>query len=365
MKKQEKIGLRQYKILILLFTVGTTVLITPSGLAVTLKQDAWVAPILAIGPGLLLVLLYNDLSRMSQGLSFVELCDSVLGKWLGKAISIPFIIFSFLASAMVLHDVGRFITTVIMPDTPAYFINFLFVLLLIYAIGGGFDTFARMVELMFPFFLILFIFTIVCVSPQIDFRNVQPILQSGADRFMSASLSLISIAFMPLVVFLMVQPEDLKSPGSGPRAFLSAALSGAVINVVIVGVTVLVLGSNIAAIHEFPVYYLAQKISVGKFLERMEAAAAAMWLITTFVKMAVYFYAALLGIMQIAKLSSKRPVLIPLSILLVVVSIDIFPNSAYENKFNSTDWILLVFWIGVLAPLLVWLVSYIRRTIIK
>lgn len=37
-----KTSARQFKVLIFLYTIGSTILIIPSGLAATAKQDAWI-----------------------------------------------------------------------------------------------------------------------------------------------------------------------------------------------------------------------------------------------------------------------------------------------------------------------------------
>lgn len=361
MEHHAKIGVRQFQILIVLFTVGTTVLITPGGLAASLRQDAWIAPIAALVPGLLIVMLFNRISRISPGVTLFELCDSLFGPWVGRIMSLLFVMFSFLASAMVLFDVGRFITTVIMPETPIMFINALFAFMLVYAVRKGFDTLARMVELLFPIFLLLLLLMIVFVTPQIDFRNALPFLEGEANEFIYSTLLVSSFSFMPLVVFLTVQLSELKNPEYGQKAFISAAIIGGVISIVIVAFTILSLGSNIASLQEYPVYYLTQKISIGKFLERIEAIVAGMWLMTTFVKTSLYFYTAISGVMHITRTTSVHSLLLPMGFLLVMASIVVFPNSEYEDRFNASGWLIMAAIAGVLFPLLLVTASIIKQ----
>ncbi|WP_159880986.1 GerAB/ArcD/ProY family transporter [Paenibacillus puerhi] len=360
MQQPVQIGIRQFQIVVILFTIGTTILITPAGLASEAKQDAWMAPLFAMVPGLLLVLLYSRIGRGDQGMTLVRLCEALLGTWLGKAWSIFFIFFSFLASAMVMFDVGRFITSIIMPETPLAFINALFVFLLIYATGVGFDALARMLELFFPWFVLLFLLMVIILSPQIDFRNAQPVLEAAPNKLLSATLSVLSITFMPLVVFLMVYPSRLKDPESAKHAFFTAALIGNALSSVIIALTIFVLGANLTSLQEYPVYHLAKKISIGNFIERIEAVVAGLWLITSFAKMSLYFYAALSGFVDVAKLKSQRSVLVPMGVLLLVVSVDIFPDSAFEKKFNATDWIAFVLCVGVILPLILVATKYWR-----
>lgn len=368
MKSQESIDVRQFQILVILFTIGTTVLITPAGLAEAIGQNAWIAPIIAIVPGLLLVLLYNAISRSCPGETFVELCETLLGAWLGKVMSSLFVIFSFIAAAMSLFDVGSFITTVIMPETPILFVNALFVILLSYALGSGFDTLARMVELFFPWVILLFLLMIIFISPQIDVKNVQPFMEfesNKLNKLVFAMLSVLSTAFMPLIVFLKVPVKGLRSSNSGQYAFMKAVIIGSIVSVIVVALTILVIGANVVSLQEFPVYHLARKISVGKLIERVEAVVAGIWLIAIFAKISVYYYSAISGLKYITGIKNQRLILLIMSILLLLVSIYIFPNSVFENKFNSSGWIVLVTVIGVVFPLILLLVSFLQGRLKK
>ena len=49
MLKDVKISVRQFAVLVMIFTIGTTILVIPSGLAADAKQDAWLAAMLGVG----------------------------------------------------------------------------------------------------------------------------------------------------------------------------------------------------------------------------------------------------------------------------------------------------------------------------
>lgn len=346
MNKEGRVEYSQYFIMTVLFTVGTTILITPGSLATELHQNAWLAPLIAFIPGLIIVVLYNQISKLKPDQSIVEMMRSILGAWLGSFVSILFIVTAFLAAAMVLYDVSRFITTVFMPQTPPVFINTLFVLLLVYGLMNGFDTLARMVEILFPLFIILFILLIFSLLPQIEFKNIQPLFDAPVSKFAYSTLSLTSVVYMPLIFFLMIQPHELKGSNNSFKPFAAGVFVGSIVNMIIISLNILVVGANVSSIQEYPAYHLAQKIDIGGFVERVEAVVAIMWLITAFVKLLVYFYTAFIGITQVLNLKKKKLFITPLAFLLIVISIDIFPDSVYENQFNSSTWIV---WISSVA----------------
>lgn len=352
MKKAGKVEDSQYTLLATLFTVGTTILITPGSLAAELHQDAWLAPIFAIFPGFLFIVMYRKLAHLESGKTIVEMMDSILGTWLGKIVSSLFVITAFLAAAMVLFDVSKFITTVFMPQTPILFINTLFTILLVYGLLSGFDTLARMVEIVFPLCSILFILMIVSLLPLIEIKHIQPLFDSSINKYVYATLSLISVVYLPLIFFLMIQPKELSNPKNRFKSFVTGVVIGSVVNTLIILINILVVGANVTSIQEYPAYHLAQKIDIGGFIDRVEAVVALIWLMTSFVKLLIYFYAALVGFTQVCKIKNQRSFIIPMAFLLVVVSIDIFPNTVYENQFNSSVWIVWIMSIAVGIPIL-------------
>ncbi|MNO23158.1 Spore germination protein YndE [compost metagenome] len=342
-------------------------MITPAGLASLIKQDAWIAPLISLGPGLLLVLLYTLLNRLVPEKNYVELSRLALGKVLGTIASLLFILFSFLASSMVLYDVGKFMTSIIMPETPILFVNALFILLSVFAIRNGLDSLAMMVELLFPIFSFLFILMIAFTSPQMNFHNVLPFMEADAPLVLKAvahvsTIAFMPLAFMPLVTFLMIHPSV---SNYRPSALIKSVITGGLLSFIIVAATILVLGYSVTALQEYPVYHLAQKISIGRFLERIEVMVASMWLITTFVKMTIYFYSAVSGLSVLIKLSNEKAILLPLGFLMLIISVDVYPNAAFEEKFDTTAWVAFVFLVGVLMPLIFYLSLLFRNKWLK
>ncbi|USK32138.1 spore germination protein [Bacillus sp. F19] len=51
MEKNHKISARQFAILVILFTIGTTILVIPGSLAQVVEQDAWLAAVFGTARG--------------------------------------------------------------------------------------------------------------------------------------------------------------------------------------------------------------------------------------------------------------------------------------------------------------------------
>ena len=85
----------------------------------------------------------------------------------------------------------------------------------------------------------------------------------------------------------------------------------------------------------FPFFELARCITIGRFIERMEALVLVMWVAGVTIKVATFFYLASLGTGQLFGLSDYRPIVLPIGLLLGVWSLELFENSTQVNQWLS------------------------------
>ncbi|ALP36504.1 spore gernimation protein [Paenibacillus sp. IHB B 3084] len=359
--KQVKISTRQLLILTILFTIGTAILVIPSVMAATAKQDAWIAALVGVGAGLLLICLYNTITILYPQMTLIEIMETLLGKWLGKFIALLFMITFFIGGpATVLYDLGNFLTTQMMPETPIQAVNILFALIVLMGVRLGLETLARSAELLFPLFLLLYTAFVVLVVSNIKLENAQPMLEKGVGPIWPAALSFISIAFLSHIVLLMIFPF-VDRPVQARKAFLTGGLIGGLVLVVLIVLAVLVFGPDLTARNIYPSYSLAKKINIGNFLQRIEAIMAAMWFISLFFRMALYMQSIMIAISQIFNLKDERPLIFPIGMILIVMSVIIYPNVPYQQSWDAKIWTPYVLSIGLFLPLLLLCIHGIRK----
>lgn len=363
MLENGKIGVGQFTVLVTLFTIGTTILIIPAGLAAEAKQDAWITAILGVGVGLLLVLFYNAVSSLFPQMTIVQYSEILLGKWIGKMVSLLFVFFSFIGATTLLFIVGNFMTTQIMPATPIQALNIIFALIVVMGVRLGLEVIARSAEILFPWFVLLFIVLILFISPQLEFQNLLPVLETGIKPILRATLSFASTASLPFIVFFMIFPVHVNKPKAARKGFLIGTLIGGTFMILIVILCILVLGADTTARHMYPSYTLVKKINVGDLIQRIEAIMAGMWFITIYFKLTLYFYAAVLGLAQILELKDYRPLTLPLGMILVVFSLVVYPNVPYMNTWDEKIWPPFALTMGLILPLVLFVVGNFKKHI--
>ncbi|QFT90622.1 Spore germination protein YndE [Bacillus sp. THAF10] len=360
MIEKGKISNRQFTILVSLYTVGTAILIIPSSLAFSAKQDSWIAGLLGLAIGLPFIWLYSKLANRFPGLNLAQIFEALLGKWIGKSVSFVFFsCFAFLLASFVLRDIGDFMTTVMLVETPIDAILLIFLAVVLYAVRLGLEVFARVTEVFIPFVVILFLVLFLSISPKIDIQNIQPIFENGAKPIFRGAISILTFPFLELFVFLMIIPYT-NNPRQSQKGFILGTIIGGGILIIITLLSVMVMGVNETARSIYPSYDLTKGINIGRFFQRIEAMMALIWFITVFMKLTILTYVTALGLAHTFNLKNYKSMTFPIGILLFLLSLIIFPNSSYLIEFTPTfELYTLIF--GFVLPIFLFLMAIIRK----
>lgn len=361
MTNPAKISIRQFTILTMFYTIGTTILVIPSSLAVDAKQNAWIAAIVGWLMGFFIVYLYIAIGRLYPQLTLFGFLEYTLGKWIGKLVSLVFIFFSFIGTSAVLYYMGNFMTTQVMPETPLGAFVILFGGLVVLGLRLGLEVLARTSEILFPWFLVLFTVSTLLVIPEIDIQKIKPIMEIGISPTIKAALSYIGTATLPLIVFLMIFPASLSNKKDAGKAFIIGTMLGGVFIIIVTFMSISVLGADFTSRNMYPSYALAKKINIGNFIQRVEILMAGMWFMSIFFKTAFYAYGFVTGIAQLCGLKDYRPLALPCGMLLIAYSLIIYPNVVYMMDFDTTVYIPYVITIAFILPLFLLGIGFIRK----
>ena len=230
MFENSKINARQLMLLVILFNIGSAIIFMPSLLATEAKQDAWLSVLLAVGITLLVLPLYITLASRFPNMTLVEYSEEILGKWLGKTVSLLFLVgYIALEASLTLNNIGAFMTSQIMAKTPIEAIYIIFLCIVIMGTRLGLEVFSRSVEMFFPLLVLLFIILVLFIIPQVEFKNIQPVLENGIKPVIRGSLDLIGFPLIGSVTFLMILPYVNQSRKSGKAFFAGILIAGAIL----------------------------------------------------------------------------------------------------------------------------------------
>ncbi|MCH6266102.1 MULTISPECIES: GerAB/ArcD/ProY family transporter [Neobacillus] len=359
MLEKGKISPHQFTIMIVLFIVGGSVLYVPSGLIHTAKQDAWLASILVVGLALLLVLMFNALGSRFPNMNFAQYCEELLGKWLGKFVSLLYFFYFFLSTATFVRQFGDFVIIQLLRETPILAIHILLIVIMTMAVRYGLEPFSRAIEIFFPFIFLLFVLFTISIFPMIQFQHLQPVLDNGLKPIMSTAVKALGTPYLQLVLFLMVFPAVNRTKPAKKSFLLGTVIGGSVLTLVTL-MSILCFGSNFSENQQFVTYVLALNINIGGFWQRIEAVMAFIWFVTIYIKITVYFYGSVLCMGQILKLKEYKSLTFPLGLITLFLSLIINKNIV-ESDQQAEWWTAFSLPFGLFIPLLLLVVSKVRK----
>lgn len=359
--KKQIISARQFTIITCLDSIGTAILIMPATMVQVAKQDAWIPATVGVFLSLLLIKLFVTVGNTTPGLSLVEANEKILGKFFGKIISIAFFIFTFLSAGELLYFIGNFMKSEVMPETPAASFVILFIIIIAYATYLGLEVFARSAEILFPIFLFIFIIFVTFISPQIKIENIQPILEASTGSLLLSTLQFLGTFSFPIVVLLMIFPSSVSEPKSAQKGFYIGILLGGLVLTILIALSIFVLGVMNTSLRTYPSYALAQRISIGNFLQRIEITIVFLWITTIYIRTFIYFYASVKGLGHILNLKEHRPLILPLGMIVIGLSQITHPSIVHSMMYNKKVFLPFAATFALLLPLLLLVVAKMRR----
>ncbi|MFD0696963.1 endospore germination permease [Paenibacillus sp. GCM10027628] len=352
---------RQFMVMVILYAIGTAILVVPSTVASEAKQDAWMPELLGIGMGAALVMLYMLVAKQNPSSSLFEINELVFGKWLGKLITLSVAFCTLIFSSQVVFYVGEFMIVQIMPTTPIQAINILLVCVVLMGAKLGMVVLARTAEIFFPWIVLLFILFIVVIIPSVEPNQILPIGEISVMPVIGASLKVTTYSYISMFITFGVITHQVTSLQKAQKAYLIGVVVSGLILLSIVVASILVLGADNAATQVYPSYALAQRINVGNFLQRIEVIVAFLWLVSIYFKLSIFFYATIKGLAAVLQLRDYKILCVPIGIIITVLSLVVYPNKAYQQKWDDVTWIPLSLLLGLLYPFLILGVGWMRK----
>ncbi|WP_127579178.1 GerAB/ArcD/ProY family transporter [Paenibacillus koleovorans] len=341
------ISSRSFAVLVTFFMVGTSILIAPAPIAADAKQDAWLACFFGVLLNLVLVLMYIWLGGRQGRNTLTGYCEQVLGRWFGKAVALLFVAFFFLLAALMIGDLGQFLTSQSYPETPIEVLMLFFASAIVIAVRAGLPVFTRASEVFFPWMIILFLLLVIPIFPKIDTDYLRPMLENGFLPVLGGAYNFYGL--QELVVMLMIYPHVREAHKKGKAFVVGVLVGGTMLLLTTIGSIVLI-GPALSANEMFPAYSMAKNTNIGHFFQRIEGIMMMIWVLSIFFKVSITFYAAMTGFAQAFDIKDNKSYVVPMGLGLVILALLCYPNPIYVQLFLDRTWPPLALVFSLLLP---------------
>jgi spore germination protein KB len=357
--KKEIISGKHFTSLLIMFIVGSSVIIGASSLA---AQDAWIASILAIVASLPVYFIYARIVKLYPEKDLTQILCKLFGNITGKIVALLYVWYALHLGALVIMNFTKLIQVANFPETPLYIIGIFFVVTLIYIIKSGIEVMGRWASLFVILPILVILVTTLLGIGQFDFDNIKPIFGSGA-KLIEASFSLFSFPFAEVVLFLMVL-GSLNKKDSPYKVFYTGISIGGALLIIATLRNILILGVPTVALTIFPSYVAVSVIGVGEFFNRFEVLVGGVFLLCGFIKVAICLLAAVKGTAQIFNVSNYKVLVVPIALLMLGFSFVVYSSMA--EMFNWLKiYSIYAFPFQVIFPAVIWGVAEIKHQIKK
>lgn len=308
----------QFGVLVTATILATNILFIPSNVVREAGEMGWITLLVAGGLDIAVGGLLFYLGRKFPEKDFIQYAFTLAGVIPGAIINFLFLSFLLLAATLSVRTFGDFITENYLPQTPPSFIIGLVVLVAGAGSFYGLESIARASELITPPALGLLLLILALVLPDLDLARLRPLSFEAVGSVLRASLVPASL-FGECVIMGMLMPfvqEQRKTLLAKATAVTVAALVVSLLVAAAVGV----FGARQTANFTCPLNQLTRIISIGGFLERLEALFMSLWMLTAYIKISIFLWVIAWGLRQWWKLTDYRSLLVPLGLVVALLA---------------------------------------------
>ncbi|MEH7418449.1 endospore germination permease [Neobacillus drentensis] len=358
-----KISPRQLFWIIAILDIGMTLLLTQTPAIAAAKQDAWICFVIAGAASIGLIFIAGKLSLLYPNQTFIEYSQTILGKWLGRIIVIPYFIQLIPTMGIILRESSDFIQMNLFRNTPLLVLILLMLYLMVYVTyKGGIEGIARCSEMIGPVIIIVIILTMLLSINNIQWKQILPVyVDSGWGAIAKGSLA--PVAFLGEANVIMM----LTCFTTEPKKSVSITIKGIVmISIIIILNTVeviMVFGSGLASRIWYPYFEMVRYISAMEFLQNIEIIPTVIWILSVFIKLSTFLFVTSHGIGQLFHLKDWRKVIWIIALTLIPLSVLYRNIDVSSIEFPNNFFIPYVLPINMVAiPLLLLIVGTIKKT---
>ncbi len=356
-----KISSRQAILLMVTMVLPTAFLFVASVTSHLAKQDGWISILLAVFVALLIARLAVSLGLRFPGKTLFQFAEVILGRWPGKFVALLYIWWYIHMNAEVLRQYGSFLVSVFMPDTPVIIFELVIIAIAAYAVRNGLEVFTRMNEIILPIILVSVLILNILPAPEMNLKRLLPVfIENGAVPVIKGAV--MPAAWMGEIVTMAVLIPYLNKAKEANKIAVTATLITGLFFLIALITDIATFGPIVNAGWLFPGLNKIRVIHLANFLERLEPFIMVIWVAGALVKISVFYWVAVLGSAQWLELKDYKPLVLPVGVILLALSIMIHESILGLFAFLGTFWgpyALTVFQVGI--PLLLLVAAVFRR----
>ncbi|MFY9177991.1 MAG: endospore germination permease [Caldicoprobacterales bacterium] len=325
--ENEKLTTSQIFVITVFSILGVDVLVVPHNMVTLVDQDAWISLILGglllyIGaiPFLYLLNLYPDKD-------LPQIILQVAGKWLGRILLLPIIIFVVMYAGMSTRLFAQALKLFLVDKTPIWIMVILLVIVAAYVVYKDVHTMGAVLDILFPISIVTLIILIVLSLQNIEPDRIKPILFRNTKNVLKAIIpGFYHFAGFGAISYFLRYAANRKSACKSYLLGLGVPVFFYVVTTVI---CIMVFGAPPLKVIVYPTLNLSKSIEFeAAILDRLESFMAVFWISLVFSSLVLFYYSSVRNFSEFFSIPGKYTKYVILAHILMLPIIALLPPSS-------------------------------------
>lgn len=284
----QKICMAEGIALIFVVMINQVLLGVAKNIVITTASSAWLNILFVILIGLALVFIITKLFKKFPTLDIIDISEYIGGKILKIIICIISIIFFIFSAGLILHHICDCLEIIYFTNINSLFLQLIFLFGAVICAKKGISSVSKTNLLFVALLLIPMIILFCALFFDMEIQRIFPILGYGVNNtFFGNSTNI--FAFSGLLFLFFIMPFLNNSEDFSKIGFISFIISSLYLFFTVISLLLVFPFSEITE-ELLSIYLLSRTVSIGTFLERLDAIYVFLWILSTFSYLSILIF---------------------------------------------------------------------------
>lgn len=348
-----KVIISQEQLIVLFFVylTGSVIVNLPGPLIGFAHNGVWISLLLSGTAALIQLLFVLYLDKEYPGLSFSQYSQAVLGTLPAIVIAIPFISLLFEMTTDIVHEVGKYVNSSLMRQTPQYIFDIFIYTTVAITVRAGIEVMSRMFAILIFIVMLFTILTLLLSIPNYHIEFLRPILPDGIKPVLHGAYLSFGFTHAEPVLLALLLPF-VRRPAGKLHKKLVIAFGISVVTLIAVAISTILVFGPLAGERKYSMVEVARMIDVQPIIQRVEFIIGIALIVSSYMKACITLFILNQLVVHVCKLKDEKAFILPLTFINMIFA---FILQRSEARLAEHISVILPLWklSGFTIPLLI------------
>nr|WP_277345881.1 GerAB/ArcD/ProY family transporter [Paenibacillus sp. HB172176] len=306
---------RQIGVLLFVFMTGSSTINIPGTLIGKAGNGAWLSLLLSGFGGLCMLLMLLFLNRRFPDLSYVDYSREIIGNFLTVLFGLLSITFILQMESAIVVDIGLFMVSSMLRETPMYAFTFLIFLIAGLTARAGIEIMARMFTLLMLLSTLSVFIVLAMGLPDYHANFLLPILPKGFKPVIHGAVFTFGFPFVEIFLFgMLLQYVNVGERKLIPKSMI-IALAASLLTLLLSTISGILVFGDYAADKPYSLFAVARIVEFQEIIQRIESIIGISLILGSFMKATITIYVFSMFAGRLFRLKDCSVLVMPLALI--------------------------------------------------